>query len=48
MSKRMCDNVVGTLMNIDGKTKDTYKAQLDLEYMGIRKELHPIRNDEII
>ena len=48
VEKNVCDNVVGTLMNIDGKTKDTYKARLDLEYMGIRKELHPICIDGII
>ena len=29
-------------MNIDGKTKDTYKTRLDLKEMGIRRELHPI------
>ena len=48
IEKNVCDNVVGTLMDIDGKTKDTYKARLDLESMGIRKELHPIRNEETI
>ena len=42
IEKNVRDNVVGTLMNNDGKTKDTYKARLDLEYMGIRKELYPI------
>ena len=44
VEKNVCDNVVGTLMDSDGKTKDTYKARLDLESMGIRKELHPIRS----
>ena len=36
----MCDNIVGTLLNINGKTKDTNKARLDLTDMNIRKELH--------
>ena len=48
IEKNVCDSVLGTLLNINGKTKDTYKARLDLEYMGIRKELHPIRMDVIL
>ncbi|KAK9267622.1 hypothetical protein L1049_010053 [Liquidambar formosana] len=40
IEKNICDNVLGTLMSIDGKTKDTVKAHIDLEAMGIRKELH--------
>jgi len=44
IKKNICDSVLGTLMNIDGKTKDTYKARLDLREMGIRKELHLQRN----
>ena len=40
VEKNMCDNIVGTLLNIDGKTKDTNKAQLDFADMNIRKELH--------
>ena len=38
--KNICDNVLGTLLNIDGKTKDSAKARKDLCHMGIRKELH--------
>jgi hypothetical protein len=44
IEKNICDSVLGTLMNIDGKTMDTYKARLDLREMGIRKELHLQRN----
>ncbi|KEH16911.1 hypothetical protein MTR_0069s0050 [Medicago truncatula] len=33
---------VGTLLNIEGKSKDHLKARLDLVRMGIRKEIHPI------
>ncbi|KAK3206781.1 hypothetical protein Dsin_020827 [Dipteronia sinensis] len=40
VEKNICDNVVGTLLNIEGKTKDTLKARLDLEDLNIRKELH--------
>jgi hypothetical protein len=44
IEKNICDSVLGTLMNINGKTKDKYKARLDLHEMGIRKELHLQRN----
>ncbi|KAL2492096.1 Uncharacterized protein Adt_27724 [Abeliophyllum distichum] len=40
IEKNVCDNIVGTLLNIEGKTKDTDKARLDLQDMKIRKELH--------
>ncbi|XP_028066963.1 uncharacterized protein LOC114269797 [Camellia sinensis] len=40
IEKNICDNVVGTLLSVDGKNKDTDKARLDLEDMKIRKELH--------
>jgi len=40
IEKNICDSVLGTLMNIDGKTKDTAKARKDLREMGIRRELH--------
>lgn len=38
--KNICDNLLGTILNLDGKNKDTEKARLDLEDMGIRTELH--------
>lgn len=41
IEKNVCDSIVGTLMNLDGKTKDHIKARLDLQEMGIRPELHP-------
>ncbi|KAK1415823.1 hypothetical protein QVD17_31611 [Tagetes erecta] len=41
IEKNVCDSVVGTLMNLDKKTKDHVKARLDLQEMGIRSELHP-------
>ncbi|XP_042952408.1 uncharacterized protein LOC122289468 isoform X2 [Carya illinoinensis] len=38
--KNIFDNVLGTLMNIQGKTKDNINARRDLAELGIRKELH--------
>jgi hypothetical protein len=37
--KNVCEALIGTLLDIPGKTKDTLKA-LDLEKMKLRKDLH--------
>ena len=39
IEKNICDNVLGTLLNIEGKTKDTVKARLDLVDMKIKKRI---------
>ena len=41
VEKNVCDSIVGTLLNIQGSSKDGVKARLDLQAMGIREELHP-------
>ena len=41
IEKNMCDNLIGTFMNIKGKTKDGVNACLDLIEMNIREELAP-------
>ena len=39
--------MIGTLLNIPGKTKDGIKARLDLKKLGIRPELEPrVENDK--
>jgi hypothetical protein len=40
IKKNICDNLLGTFLNIEGKTKDTINSRLDLEDMGIREDLH--------
>ncbi|KAF5468687.1 hypothetical protein F2P56_012824 [Juglans regia] len=40
IEKNICDNVLGTLMDIEGKTKDTANSRRDLMELGLRKELH--------
>ncbi|XP_040382650.1 uncharacterized protein LOC102715326 [Oryza brachyantha] len=40
IEKNICDNILGTLLDIDGKSKDTVSARLDLQDQGIRTELH--------
>ena len=42
IEKNVCDNVLGTLLSLDGKTKDNEKARKDLMEMGIRHDLHLI------
>jgi len=42
IEKNICENVIGTLLNVDGKSKDHIKARLDLVKMGIRQDIHPI------
>ncbi|XP_012837541.1 PREDICTED: uncharacterized protein LOC105958084 [Erythranthe guttata] len=41
IEKNVCDSVIGTLLNLEGKTKDHENSRLDLEDMGIRHALHP-------
>ncbi|XP_065872300.1 uncharacterized protein [Euphorbia lathyris] len=40
IEKKICESVLGTLLFINGKTKDTIKARQYLKDMRIRKELH--------
>ncbi|TYJ97549.1 uncharacterized protein E5676_scaffold85G00720 [Cucumis melo var. makuwa] len=40
IEKNVCDNLVGTLLNIEGKAKDTTDARLDLQDLKIRKDLY--------
>ena len=42
IEKNVCDSIIGTLLNIEGKTKDNLNSCLDLQAMGIRSQLHPI------
>jgi len=41
VEKNVCDSVIGTLLNIQGKTKDGLNTRQDLANMGIRSQLHP-------
>lgn len=40
VEKNICESLIGTLLNIKGKTKDGLKSREDLKDMGIRKSLH--------
>ncbi|XP_063939737.1 uncharacterized protein LOC135148446 [Daucus carota subsp. sativus] len=42
--KNIIDKILGTLLNIGGRTNDHLNARLDLQEMGIRKILHPVKS----
>ena len=39
IEKNVCDSILGTILDIKDKTKDTAKARADLQKMGIRRKL---------
>uniref|UniRef100_A0A803NIR2 Transposase n=1 Tax=Cannabis sativa TaxID=3483 RepID=A0A803NIR2_CANSA len=41
IEKNVCESIIGTLLNIPGKTKDGFAARQDLLEMGIRTDLAP-------
>jgi hypothetical protein len=40
VEKNMCEALVGTLLDIPGKTKDTLNAHMDLAEIKLRMYLH--------
>jgi hypothetical protein len=40
VEKKMCEALIGTLLDIPSKIKDTLKARMDLDEMKLRKDLH--------
>lgn len=41
VEKNVCDSLIGTLLNIKGKTKDGINARLDMVDLQMREELQP-------
>ena len=41
-TKNVCFNTLNTLMYTKGTKKDSYATRLDIQLLGIRKELHPM------
>ena len=41
IEKNVCENTYGTLLEIEGKSKDNLQARKDLQEMNIRPDLHP-------
>ena len=46
IEKNICEYILGTLLGIPGKSKDSINARLDLEDMSIRKSLHLKRDGD--
>jgi hypothetical protein len=42
IEKNVVDNILGTLLDMKGKTKDNYEAHMDLRKMKLIPKLHPI------
>ena len=40
IEKNVVNNIIDTLLNLDGKTKDNLKTRQDLKDMGIRSKFH--------
>jgi len=38
VEKNVCDSIIGTLLNVKGKTKDEINARKDLVEIGVRFE----------
>ncbi|KAG8369383.1 hypothetical protein BUALT_Bualt14G0005500 [Buddleja alternifolia] len=44
IEKNVCDNVIFTLLNVKGKTKDNLNARHELAKLGVRKPLHAFKS----
>ena len=40
----MCDSLLGTILNIDGKSKDTNNARFDLANLNVCLELYMVKD----
>ncbi|XP_057761056.1 uncharacterized protein LOC130981482 [Arachis stenosperma] len=48
IEKNVCDNIVFTMLNESGKSKDHLKARKDLQLMGIRQDMWPIEGGKYL
>jgi hypothetical protein len=42
IEKNICESIIGMLLHIDGKSKDSEKARLDNQNLGIWQDQHPV------
>ena len=47
MEKNICDSIIGTLLNIPTKTKDSYNARLDCEKLNVNSHLKLDPTEEV-
>ncbi|WVZ75536.1 hypothetical protein U9M48_023579 [Paspalum notatum var. saurae] len=45
IEKNICESIIGTLLNIVGKTKDNINSRLDLQEMNLKPHLHPVQEN---
>ncbi|KAL4023167.1 hypothetical protein IC575_016917 [Cucumis melo] len=45
VEKNVCESIIGTLLDINRKSKDGYIARKDLQDMNIRHDLHPVERE---
>jgi hypothetical protein len=38
IEKNICDSILGTLLELEGKSKDTHNARVDLQTFNIRRK----------
>ena len=48
IEKNICDNLLGTLLKLEGKPKDKPNSRIDLVAMGIRPRLHPYQDGAVV
>ena len=46
IEKNICERILGTVLELEGKCKDGEKARLDMEHLGIRPDQHPVINND--
>jgi hypothetical protein len=46
IEKNVCDNIINTLLDITGKSKDNLNAGLDLQALSIISDLHPLEIED--
>ena len=47
VQKNVFESIIGTLLDIKGKTKEGLNSRMDLVDLGIKKELHPVLQEKI-
>jgi hypothetical protein len=46
IEKNICESILGTLLEIEGKCKDSENAHLNMEHIGIRQDQHLVIEDD--
>ena len=46
IEKNICETILGTLLELEGKCKDGEKAWLDMQQLGMRPDQHPVINKD--